>query len=137
MATSGWAGIDPTLLSRTTTRRATVHERVAQMGELALERDLLAWTAALLLRLKEQGRIRRWHHVPDQRRTRAEQAGMLDLHIGVRDGLVIALELKRPDGKGKLSPEQIDWLACWGDRGAVACSQEQVLEHLRRWGVVR
>jgi hypothetical protein len=142
MATGGWAGVRPDLLTQRNARRPTIDEQVAAMGEQALERDLLAWVVALLVRLREQGVIRRWHHVPDVRRRRGEQPGMLDLHVAVTPGImplpaVLALELKRPDGKGRVSPEQLDWLDSWGDRGAVCCSQTQVLEHLRRWVLVR
>jgi hypothetical protein len=51
-------------------------------------------------------------------------------------GLPIALELKRTDGKGKVSPEQQVWLDGWGERGAVCSSQAEVLDFLRRWEVV-
>jgi hypothetical protein len=116
--------------------RRTIAELLQAQASVELERDLLAWVVAELERLRACRRIRRWHHVPDVRRTRKEQEGMLDLHIGVRRDLVIALELKRPDGRGVVSEAQQDWLDCWGDRGALCQSRDEVLAHLKRWGVV-
>ena len=134
MATGGWGGLRPDLLERPAPRRGrrSIDELLAADATAKLERDLQRQVEALLQGLQELGQIIRWHHVPDTRRTRAEQAGHLDLVVGIEAGLVVAVELKRPDGKGKVSPEQADWLRCWGERATVATSLGEVIEFLRR-----
>lgn len=138
MATGGWGGIRPDLLEQAAARgrqprgRRSIDELVSADNAARLERDLQRQVEELLAELQRLGQIVRWHHVPDTRRTRSEQAGHLDLVVGIEDGLVVAVELKRPDGKGRISPEQADWLRCWGERATVATRVGEVIEFLRR-----
>jgi hypothetical protein len=69
------------------------------------------------------------------------RAGVPDLMIFERykwknfTGIGIALELKSPTGKGRISPEQEAWLKSLDDRGwlvSVCSSWEQVLRVLSR-----
>lgn len=138
MATQGWEGYgfgDRPEVPRRKGRRSIAELLQAEVNG-KLEKDLLAWVQELLRELQAAGKIRVKHHVPDTRRTRSEEEGFPDLTIGVRPGLILHLELKRPDGKGKLGPGQKDWLECAGDRGSLCSSQAEVLSFLRKWGIV-
>lgn len=100
------------------------------------ERDLQRECEAVLRLLQAAGVILRWYHRPDSpRRIRPEQRGLPDLLIGVRRDLVLGVELKT--AKGKTSAEQDDWLACFGDRGAVCRSVEDLYMFLGRHGVIQ
>ena len=141
MATQGWHGYgydggSPSQVPRRKGRRSIAELLVAKI-ESDLEGPLRDWAQELLRELKDHGLIRCWFHVPDTRRTRPEERGFPDLAIGVRPGLVLHVELKRLDGKGKLGAEQATWLLCAADRGAVCSSQDEFLEFLRKWGVVK
>lgn len=141
MATGGWQGLRPDLLEQAAARersprgRRSIDELLAADATVRLERDLQAQVEALLKGLQDLGQILAWHHAPDVKRKRGEQAGFLDLTIGVRAGLVVAIELKRPDGHGRLSAEQLVWLRCHGERGAVCTSLAEVMAFLQRWGI--
>ena len=54
--------------------------------------------------------------------------------IGVRPGLVVAVELKT--ATGRVSPEQREWLDLWGANGAVVRSERELLDRLAAWGVL-
>jgi hypothetical protein len=141
----GWEGYEvneagdvvPSILAKPgRARRKGTNELVLEQLGSDLERALETWAEALLEAARVEGRCRAWFHVPDTRRKRNEKAGFLDLTIAPRQGLPVACELKRTDGKGKVSPEQQVWLDSWGERGSVCSSQAEVLAFLRKWGVV-
>jgi hypothetical protein len=145
MATQGWGGygFDGRQLQQlgpspaaAKKRRKGVNELVLEQLGTTLERDLETWTEALLTAAMAEGGCRAWFHLPDTSSKKRGTSGFLDLAIVPRTGLPIALELKRTDGLGRVSPEQQVWLESWGERGAVASSQAEVLDFLRRWGVV-
>lgn len=110
------------------------------------EHMLQARCEAVLRELRDWGVPLVWAHIPDVRmqrgvagRQQARRAGLPDLIIGVpgwqNEGLVLGVELKTE--AGRLRPEQAVWLAAWGERGAVCRSEGELLDLLRRWGVVR
>lgn len=141
MATGGWQGYgSPALLAQAADvaarRRGTVWDRACAQAEAGTERRLQRAVEAILGQLVATGQIRCWYHRPD-RATRAqdhEQRGLPDLVIGIRPGLVVAVELKT--AAGKVTPEQDAWLSCWGERGCLCRSVGEVLDFLRRWEVV-
>jgi len=141
MATGGWGGVRPELLEQQAPRRGrrTIDELVRAEGAARWERDLLAEVTRVLDELVASGALLCWYHRPDRapRERDRERPGLPDLVIGVRPDLVIGVELKRPDGTGRLRHEQETWLRAWGTRGCLATSLAEVLAHLRRWGVVR
>ena len=136
MATGGWSGYgSPVLLEQAAgvaaRRRGTVWDRACAQAEAGTERQLQRAVETILGQMQAAGQIRCWYHRPD-RATRAqdrEQRGLPDLVIGVREGLVVALELKT--ATGKVSQEQAEWLACWGERGRVCRGVGEVLGFLR------
>jgi hypothetical protein len=87
---------------------------------------------AILERLRQTGAIMDWWHSED--RKKRERPGMPDLVIGVRPGLVIAVELKSRTGRA--TEEQERWLECWGERGALCRSVEEVLTFLKQHQVI-
>jgi hypothetical protein len=96
------------------------------------ERSLQARCEALLRQLQALGKISCWYHRPDRECARGEQRGLPDLVIGVRQGLVLAVELK--SWSGKLRPEQEVWLSCWGAEGCVVRSTGELLDVLKTYG---
>ncbi len=100
-----------------------------ERGEGGLEEQ----AEALLRGLQRRGQILDFIHRPDRSPGRAERAGLPDLLVAVRDGLVLGVELKRADGT--VSKWQALWLRAFGDRGTVARSVEEVEDFLRRWSV--
>jgi len=138
MATGGWEDYGGLGLPTATPkrRRGTVMQRVAAQAETTRERDLQRATEAILDELQAHGRILCWYHRPDRapRAQDHEQRGLPDLVVGVREGCVLGLELKT--ATGRVRPEQEIWLRCLGDRGALCRSLGEVLDFLRRWGVM-
>ena len=68
-----------------------------------------------------------------------QEVGIADL-LGVIKGLAVALELKTPGGRHKLSPAQRDFLASWSAAGgysAVIDSPESVEELIRNFGAIQ
>ena len=95
------------------------------------EAALQAACHRVLGQLLAMGRIVDWYHRPDRAPGRGERAGLPDLLVAVRPGLVVACELKT--ATGRVSPRQAAWLACWGERGAVCRSEGEFVDAMRRW----
>ena len=88
---------------------------------------------AILERLRISGAIMDWWHSED--RAKRERAGMPDLVIAAREGLVIAIELK--SATGRATEEQERWLTAWGERGCLCRSAGEVLTFLKQHQVVK
>jgi hypothetical protein len=140
MATQGWQGIRPELLEAPAKPRGrrTVAELIQAEADKRSERQLLAEVTAELDRMVEARAIAAWYHRPDRppREKDREHKGMPDLVICTwRKPLLV--ELKRPDGKGVLSPEQQLWLGALGpEYAAVALSVAELLAFLWEKGGV-
>lgn len=86
------------------------------------------WTAIERARTKVHGAIQRGMGC---------NAGWPDLIFILGDGRIAGIELKRPDGKGRVSAEQESWgiAADLEDRPHAVCnSVGQVFSHLQKWG---
>lgn len=135
MATRGWSGVSPAAFTAQPAKRPRLTGNAAVLAEQDRRREseLQAEVERFLENLRRQGGIGDWYHA---RKPQRDRPGMLDLCVGIREGLVVALELKRPDHTGRLRPEQERWMRWWGERGVLAEGLDEVREFLRRWGVV-
>ena len=91
-------------------------------------------TEQLLRALQSAGKILDYYHRPDRKPAKGERAGLPDLLIAVRDGLVLGLELKRP-GETPTDCQRV-WLAALGDNGTWATSISEVVRFLESKGVM-
>lgn len=130
MSTRGFEGWTPPVARPAP--RGTLAQQLAAIDDHRREAELQAEIEVYLRRQERTGAVLCWTHV---RTPRKDRPGLPDLIIGLRAGLVVAIELKRPNGAGKLRPEQEVWLSAWGDRGAVCLSLEEVVARLRAWRV--
>jgi len=113
-------------------RHPSIAEQWADREDQRRESELQAEVEVWLTGEVAACRVLCWTHV---RSPRKDRPGLPDLVIGLAPGLVVAVELKRPDGTGRLRPEQETWLRAWGERGAVCCSLAQVQAQVRAWRV--
>ncbi len=110
--------------------RRSISEQWADKEDKRREAELQAEVTAWLAGELAAGHILCWTHVA---RPQRDRPGLPDLIVGLRADLVVAIELKRPDGTGALRPEQAVWLRAWGSNGAVCLSLAQVVERVRAW----
>jgi len=145
MATQGWAGVRPDLVATPPKKgRRTVDELVREMnasGEAApakvvqTEAEFSAETRALLKALRAAGEILCFRHRPSAKGWGNEGRGEPDWAIGVRAGLIVHVEEKTHARTSRLRPEQVVWLLCAGDRGAVCRDIDELRAFLRVHGV--
>ena len=127
MSSRGWEGYQPTVPSPPT-RRLPLSTRAVEAGLAKRESEIQAECEAWIRGEMASGGIVEFYHA---RSPRQDRAGFLDLTIGVRPGLVIAVELKAP--LGETTREQERWLAAWGEQGCVARSCGEMVEFVKRW----
>ena len=153
MATPGWEGYGVgTLVPSSEQVRAELGKRAGRQSGAPGERRIAAPAPAapavkdgrtegqlasediepLFRSLVEQGRLLWWFHC---REPRGSRAGLPDYVLVVRPGLVLFIELKRPDGSTTTTTEQDQVLDGLAALACVARSLAEVIEFLKWWRV--
>lgn len=106
-------------------------ERTAPpLSEAAFQRA----AECLLKVLIQKGDVIDYYHRPDRGAGHNERPGFPDLCLALHSGPA-AIELKKNVKTAKTTAAQGRWLACWGDRGALCRTLDDLRAALRRWGV--